>query len=207
MKRVLILSFGVSTGGSKLQLISEPYMYVLIIVITIIIAYRIIVALAFGMLASKLRGRYGVSKKEMTYVIIASFFDTVLGIFILAMSALTREVDPKKAKKVISRMKDDASRIIATLEEVQEPSVKNLVKDVELVVHKISQIEEDLEVVSEEAMDILEKMEAELLYIRDKADDISVETDEKIRAKMVSLCAKRASILLEMVRKLMSFIT
>ena len=159
------------------------------------------------MLASKLRGRYGVSKKEMTYVIIASFFDTVLGIFILAMSALTREVDPKKAKKVISRMKDDASRIIATLEEVQEPSVKNLVKDVELVVQKISQIEEDLEVVSEEAMDILEKMEAELLYIRDKADDISVETDEKIRAKMVSLCTKRASILLEMVRKLMSFIT
>ncbi|GEM_PF-3426526 len=190
-----------------MQLAPEPYIYVLIIVIAIILAYRIIVALALGMLASKLRGRFGVSKKEMTYVVIASFFDTVLGIFILAMSALTREVDPKKAKRVILRMKDDASRIITTLEEVKDPPVRNLVKDVELIAQKLSQIEEDLEVMSEETMEILEKMESELLYIRDKADDISIETDEKIRAKMTSLCAKRASILTELIRKLISSLT
>ncbi len=190
-----------------MQLIPEPYTYVLIIVVTIILAYRVIVALAFGMLASKLRGRFGVSKKEIAYIIAASFFDTVLGIFILAMSALTREVDPRKVRRIISRMKEDGSRILATLGEIQEPNVRNLVKDVELVVDKISQIEEDPRIGSEEALDILEKMEAELLYLRDKADDISVETDQQVRAKIIAVCVKRAMILTELLRKLLSTIT
>jgi len=190
-----------------LQIIPETYTYVLIVVITIIITYRIIVALAFGMLASKLRGRFGVSKKEMTYIIVASFFDTVLGIFILAMSALTREADPEKAKRVISRIKEDASRILVTLKEFQEPSIKNLVRDVELVVQKVSQVEEDPKIGSEDALEILEKMEAELLYIRDKADDISVETDKNARDKKVALCMKRASILTELIRKLLDSLT
>ncbi len=190
-------------GDSELQFIPEPYTYALIVVITIILAYRIIVALVFGMLASKLKGRFGISKKEMAYIIVASFFDTVLGIFILAMSTLTREADPKKAKRVISRIKEDASRILVALEGIREPSVKNLMKDVELVVQKISQAEEDPNIGSEETLDILEKMEAELLYIRDKADDISVETDENARAKIVALCSKRTKVLTELTRKLM----
>jgi divalent metal cation (Fe/Co/Zn/Cd) transporter len=190
-----------------LQPIPEPYTYLLVILVTIIVAYRVIVALAFGILASKLRGRFGVSKKEMAYIIAASFFDTVLGIFILAMSALTKEVDPRKVKRIISRMKEDGSRILATLEGIQEPNVRNLAKDVELVVEKISQIEEDPRIESEEALDILEKMEAELLYIRDKADDISVETDQKVKAKIIAICAKRATILTELLRKLLATIT
>ncbi len=190
-----------------MQLIPEPYTYVLIIVITVILAYRIIVALAFGMLASKLKGRFGVSKREMAYIIVASFFDTVLGIFILAMSALTSEADPKKAKRVISRIKEDASRILVALEGIQEPTVKNLVKDVELVVQKVSQVEEDPKIGTEEALDILEKMEAEILYIRDKADDISVETNEDVRAKIVALCSKRTTVLTELIRKLMNSLT
>jgi len=190
-----------------LQPIPEPYTYLLVILVTIILAYRIIVAIAFGVLASKLRGRFGVSKKEMAYIIAASFFDTVLGIFILTMSALTREVDPKKVKRVISRMKEDGSRILVTLGEIQEPDVRNLAKDVELVLEKISQIEEDPRIGSEEALDILEKMEAELLYIRDKADDISIETDQKVRAKIIAICTKRSRVLTELLRKLLVTIT
>jgi len=187
-----------------LQLISEPYTYLLIAIITVILAYRVIVALAFGILASKLRGRFGVSKKEMAYIVIASFFDTVLGIFILAISALTKEGDPRKARRIISRMKEDGSRVLNTLGGIQDPSIVNLSKDVELFVQKLSQVEEDPQLGSEEAIDILEKMEAELLYIRDKADDISVETDQRARAKVVALCEKRTKVLSELMRKLLA---
>jgi len=187
-----------------LQLISEPYTYLLIAIITVILAYRVIVALAFGILASKLRGRFGVSKKEMAYIVIASFFDTVLGIFILAISALTKEGDPRKARRIISRMKEDGSRVLNTLGGIQDPSIVNLSKDVELFVQKLSQVEEDPGIGSEEAIDILEKMEAELLYIRDKADDISVETDQRARAKVVALCEKRTKVLSELMRKLLA---
>ena len=187
-----------------MQLISEPYTYLLIAIITVILAYRVIVALAFGILASKLRGRFGVSKKEMAYIVIASFFDTVLGIFILAISALTKEGDPRKARRIISRMKEDGSRVLNTLGGIQDPSIVNLSKDVELFVQKLSQVEEDPQLGSEEAIDILEKMEAELLYIRDKADDISVETDQRARAKVVALCEKRTKVLSELMRKLLA---
>ncbi|HDD69426.1 MAG TPA: hypothetical protein ENG61_03610 [Candidatus Korarchaeota archaeon] len=101
-------------------------------------------------------------------------------------------------------MKEDGSRVLNTLGGIQDPSIVNLSKDVELFVQKLSQVEEDPGIGSEEAIDILEKMEAELLYIRDKADDISVETDQRARAKVVALCEKRTKVLSELMRKLLA---
>lgn len=184
----------------------EPSTLILILA-GILLAYRLIVAVVFGALASKMRGRFSISSGEAITVAVVSFFDTVLGLFVLGMSALTKETDVKGANAIISRLKADISFVSDILYPVKDPDVENLRRDALLLGEKLTQIEEDPAVGRNDVIGVLERTERDFLYLRDKADDINLEEDATARNRLVASCRRRMEGVLEGIEKVLSLLT
>ncbi len=159
------------------------------IVVGILVAYRIIVAVIFTGVATRLRGR--ISRSEAVRIFIGSFLDTVLGAALIAASAITREEDKEKAHRIIERITVDLNHIKNTLQEEESPQVKNMIEDISLVEEKIQQLKEHPKIGLQEIIEILEKIEQSVFYLRDKSDDLSLAESEKQKKIIGSACERK----------------
>jgi len=183
--------------------LSSALWYGLAIAVSLFLAYRVAVALAFGFLAKRMGRRFNVSSREALNVALASFLDTALGLLVLAMSVFTREVDVASAKRLAERIKSDSLYVVSILSGVDDHQARNLARDAQLLVEKLEQAQKSptfgrLDVIGE-----LEAIEQDLIFIRDKADDISLAEDRKLRSKLLSECVRRMDSAKDRLEKLL----
>ncbi len=171
------------------------------IIVGILVAYRIIVAIIFTGVATRLRGR--VSRSEALRIFIGSLLDTVLGAVLIAASAITREEDKEKAHRIIERIATDISHIKTTLQEEESPQVKNMLRDISLVEEKIQQLKEHPKIGLYEIIEILEKIEENIFYLRDKSDDLSLAKDLKQKKIIGSACERKISELKDYIQEIL----
>ncbi len=165
--------------------------YGLAIAVALFLAYRVAVALAFGFLAKRMGRRFNVSSREALNVALASFLDTALGLLVLAASVFTREIDVASAKRLAERIKSDSLYVVSILSGVEDYQARNLARDAQLLVEKLEQAQKSPTFGRLDVIEELEDMERDLTFIRDKADDISLAKDERLRSKLLSECVHR----------------
>jgi|GEM_PF-5832964 len=171
------------------------------IIVGILVAYRIIVAIIFTGVATRLRGR--VSRSEAVRIFIGSLLDTVLGAALIAASAITREEDKEKAHRIIERITADLTHIKNTLQEEESPQIKNIIEDISLVEEKIQQLREHPKVGLQEIIETLEKMEQSIFYLRDKSDDLSLAKDQKQKKIIGSACERKIEELKDYIQEIL----
>ncbi|RLG54043.1 MAG: hypothetical protein DRN99_05770 [Thermoproteota archaeon] len=185
----------------------EEVLWLIALLSSLIVVYRLIVATAFCWIARKLRGEVNVTRSELATVGIASFFDTVLGLFILATLALTRKSDVDAARRIIDRVRRDLDSASDILKEDSNPRVQNIVRDLKLVSEKLSQLALEERIGEPASIELLENMQAEALAVRDKSDDISIEEAPQRKDKLVKSVEKRVERLKEDLQKLADILT
>ncbi len=171
--------------------LSSALWYGLLIALALFLVYRVAVALAFGFLAKRMGRRFNVSSREAVNVALASFLDTALGLLVLAMSVFTREMDVESAKRLVERVKSDSLYVVSILSGVDDYQARNLARDAQLLVEKLDQAQKSPTFGRLDVIEELETIEQDLMFIRDKADDISLSEDPKLRSKLLSECVRR----------------
>ena len=174
-----------------MEILSSALWYAILIVVLIFIAYRLSVAITFGLLAKRMGRRFNVTRREAVNVALASFLDTALGLFVLAMSVLTREADVAAAKRQAERIKSDSLYVVSILSGVDDYQAKNIARDAQLMVEKLDQAQKSPMFGRLDVIDELKALEKDMMFLRDKADDISLATDPSLRSKLLSECARR----------------
>ncbi len=177
--------------------------YGLAIAVALFLAYRAAVALAFGFLAKRMGRRFNVSSREALNVALASFLDTALGLLVLAASVFTREVDVASAKRVAERIKSDSLYVVSILSGVDDYQARNLARDAQLLVEKLEQAQKSPTFGRLDVIEELEVIEQDLIFIRDKADDISLAEDRRMRSKLLSECVRRMDSAKDRLEKLL----
>jgi len=183
--------------------ISSALWYGLAIAVALFLAYRVAVALAFGFLAKRMGRRFNVSSREALNVALASFLDTALGLLVLAMSVFTREMDVASAKRLAERIKSDSLYVVSILSGVDDYQARNLARDAQLLVEKLEQAQKSPTFGRLDVIEELEVIEQDLIFIRDKADDISLAEDPKLRSKLLSECVRRMDSAKDRLEKLL----
>jgi len=171
--------------------LSSALWYGLLIALALFLVYRVAVALAFGFLAKRMGRRFNVSSREAVNVALASFLDTALGLLVLAMSVFTREMDVESAKRLVERVKSDSLYVVSILSGVDDYQARNLARDAQLLVEKLDQAQKSPTFGRLDVIEELETIEQDLMFLRDKADDISLAEDPKLRSKLLSECVRR----------------
>ncbi len=183
--------------------LSPALWYGLLIAVALFLAYRVAVALAFGLLAKRMGRRFNVSSREAFNVALASFLDTALGLLVLAMSVFTREMDVASAKRLVERITSDSLYVVSILSGVDDYQARNLARDAQLLVEKLEQAQKSPTFGRLDVIEELEVIEQDLIFIRDKADDISLAEDQKLRSKLLSECVRRMDSAKDRLEKLL----
>lgn len=189
-----------------MELLGSALWYAILIAALIFLLYRLAVAVAFGLLAKRMGRRFNVTPREALNVALASFLDTALGLFVLAMSVLTREADMAAAKRQAERIKSDALYVVSILSGVDDYQAKNIARDAQLIVEKLDQAQKSPMFGKIDVIDELKEMEKDLMFLRDKADDISLATDPSLRRKLLSECASKMDHAKDRLEKILSML-
>jgi len=178
-----------------------------VILAAVLIAYRIVVAGVFVWLARKLKGPVNITGSDLVWVGLASLFDTVLGLFAIAILALGRTGNVEAAKRIVSRATSDLSEAADILSGREEIRVKNLVRDLRLASSKLKALTEEPAIGSPKAIEILESIQSMAFALRDKADDLSLEHDPNRVDALADLMERRMEKIKKWIEELMELVT
>ena len=163
----------------------------ILVVGALLILYRLLVAGVFIWLARRLKGPVNLTGSDLLWVGLASLFDTVLGLFAIAILAVTRTGNVDAAKRIIARTSGDLEEAAEILSGVENVKVKNIVRDLRLMSSKLKALTEEPAIGSPKAIELLETIQSAAFSLRDKADDLSLEEDPARIEALASLMEKK----------------
>jgi len=176
--------------------------YVVIVAAAFLLIYRLLVALAFCLIAKRLSGVVDLEPRDILYVGIASFFDTVLGLLAIGSLAFTSRTDVEAATRMITRIRDDLREAASVLSGIEDVEVQNIVRDMKLVSDKLESLVKSRRVGSRRALEFLRELERISFAIRDRSDDLSLEKDAKRADRLKNYLASKLERSKELVDKL-----
>ena len=176
--------------------------YVVIVAAAFLLIYRLLVALAFCLIAKRLSGVVDLEPRDILYVGIASFFDTVLGLLAIGSLAFTSRTDVEAATRMVTRIRDDLREAASVLSGIKDVEVQNIVRDMRLVSDKLENLVRSRRVGSRRALEILRELERIAFAIRDRSDDLSLEKDAKRADRLKNYLASKLERSKELVDKL-----
>ena len=176
--------------------------YVVIAATAFLLIYRLLVAIAFCLIAKRLSGVVDLEPRDILYVGIASFFDTVLGLLAIGSLAFTSRTDVEAATRMVTRIRDDLREAASVLSGIKDVEVQNIVRDMRLVSDKLENLVRSRRVGSRRALEILRELERIAFAIRDRSDDLSLEKDTKRADRLKNYLASKLERSKELVDKL-----
>ncbi len=176
--------------------------YVVIVAAAFLLIYRLLVAIAFCLIAKRLSGVVDLEPRDILYVGIASFFDTVLGLLAIGSLAFTSRTDVEAATRMVTRIRDDLREAASVLSGIKDVEVQNIVRDMRLVSDKLENLVRSRRVGSRRALEILRELERIAFAIRDRSDDLSLEKDTKRADRLKNYLASKLERSKELVDKL-----
>jgi len=180
---------------------------VAVIAAVVLLAYRLLVAAVFVWLAKRVRGPVSLSSSDLFWVGLASLFDTVLGLFAIAIVAFTRRGNVETAQRIVSRITTDLDEATDTLSGIEDVRIENIARDLKLASSKLKVLVKEPGIGSPKSIEILESIQSVAFTLRDKADDLSLETDEAKKDALASLMEKRIEKLKKALEELMEVVT